>query len=92
MRDRRGKDAGKMKENANMTENGRMRGRKGKDAGQKRAGWQAPAWRVEFAPESIILPVLGLALMLAGLPVGCTLPEGRNLLQNHLFYLFWGLR
>ena len=88
MRDRRGKDAGKIKENANMIENGRMRGRKGKDAGQKRAGWLAPAWRVEFAPESIILPVLGLALMLAGLPVGWPLPGRWNLLQNQLFYLF----
>ena len=34
------------------------------------SGWLAPAWRVEFGAESIFLHVLGLALMLAGLPVG----------------------
>merc|ERR1712078_153887 len=56
------------------------------------SSWLAPAWRVEFATESIVLPVLGLALMLAGLPVGWPLPGGWNLQQNPSFYLCWGLR
>ena len=42
---------------------------------------------MEFAAESIVLPVLGLALMLAGLPVGWPLPGGWNLQNRHLLLL-----
>ena len=56
------------------------------------SGWLAPAWRVESAAESIILHILGLALMIAGLAIGWPLTGGWNLLQNRSFYMFWGLR
>ena len=51
------------------------------------SGWLALAWKVESAAESIVLHVLGLALMLAGLPIGWPLPGGWNLLQNRSFYM-----
>ena len=53
------------------------------------SGWLRPAWRAESAAESLVLPVLGLTLMLAGLPVGCALPGGR---ENRRLYNVEGQR